>query len=462
MKPAEPRKPITRTVQEVCIDLPGETVQCWRSSDKVRVVLRKHRDVFFDVCLQDGASYVVESNSEFYSPLHRKLLRRIEFLDGDRFHIWVGRNFKGSLVLKSNDRVLGSFEVNKLDQSVYDAAPKTKPEPLMIVMGKRMTPGVFSCTHEDPFGVRGTQSLFKPELDSKLSMLNDFGIGFRYSYSDEVPRIEEYVAIVEAQAKEIQPQVVQQLDRGGHVTGNIDQIFVAPKSGEPLSPLYRAMGYAGSVISGNEMLASNWFKETSGYLQENFRALNKVGMTVRIERKAKGKYRVAFKGRPVTTMLGQALGMIRNAKASHQTMSLGSGGSAFLDGGYGKTGKAGYGGARRILLTSGDNFKAGMKVQVIGTIIDIMVDANTVFGERGSEDWSEFLGRAGVTLVKAGATAALGSLIAAGVTAGAVAVGAPVVIIIAVVIAGYVLAASLIDMVDDQFAVKERVADMAR
>lgn len=462
MSPAQPRSRAPQTVQEVCIDLPGETVQCWRSSDKVRVILRKHRDVFFEISLQDGASYVVESRSKFYSPLHRKLLKRVEFLDGDRFHIWVGRNFKGSLVLRTNGRVLGSYEVNKLDETAYTASPKTKPEPLMIVMGKNASRSAFTCTPDDPFGVRDTQSLFKPEFDRKLSILKDFGTEFGYTYADQTPQIEDYVALAEAGVHEIQPIVVRQLEDGEHVTGTVGQIFVEPSPGRPLSPLYATMAQAGAFIAGNEILTSNSFKETAGYFQENFRALNKIGMTVRVEKKAKGIYRVAFKGRPLTRSLGQLLGVATNGKVVHESMRLGSSGSAFIDGGFGKTGKTGYGGMRRILMTSGENFRAGMKIQVIGTVIDIAVDANSVFDEKGSKDWSEFLGRAGVSLVKAGATAALGSLLAAGFTAGALAIGAPVILIIGVVVAGYVFSATLVDGVDEQFSVKEKVASWAR
>jgi hypothetical protein len=86
--------------QEVCIDLPGETVQCWRSSDNIRVRLRKHRDIFFDINLKASAIYTVESAFDFYSPRDKKLLKRANFWDGERFNVWVGRGFKGKLVLK--------------------------------------------------------------------------------------------------------------------------------------------------------------------------------------------------------------------------------------------------------------------------------------------------------------------------------------------------------------------------
>jgi hypothetical protein len=58
----------TPTTQDVCIDLPGETVQCWRSADKFRVILRKHRDVVFDIRFGTAKTYTVEAtDSDFYS-----------------------------------------------------------------------------------------------------------------------------------------------------------------------------------------------------------------------------------------------------------------------------------------------------------------------------------------------------------------------------------------------------------
>ena len=64
------------TTQDVCIDLPGESVKCWRSSDNIRVILRKHRDVIFDINFGKDAIYTVESKFDFYSPREKKLLRK--------------------------------------------------------------------------------------------------------------------------------------------------------------------------------------------------------------------------------------------------------------------------------------------------------------------------------------------------------------------------------------------------
>lgn len=458
--------------QDVCIDLPGETVKCWRSSDNIRVILRKHRDVIFDINLDRNAIYTVESTSGFYSPRDKKLLRKADFFDGQRLHIWVGREFGSLLILKLNDTVIGRYEVKKLDTASYGDDPKTKPEPLMIAIGKKKDAEVFVCTPNDPLGIGRAQQLLAPTVAPQLQFLNKLGSQFDYAYPQEPPEVEEYVVVTEVGAAEILPQALKQLETRS-ITGRPTEIFVQPKQGSENSMLYKALGAAAANLAGNEAITSNWFKESAGYLQENFRALNKIAMTVRVEEKVKGKYKVLIKGKPMTQLIAQSLGAGK-AKVAHYRSALGSEKSRFVDGGFGKSGKAGFGGARRVMMTASENFQGGMKIQVVGTIIDLFVDANSVFfTEKGSGDLSEFLGRAGVSIAKAGATAALGSIFAAAgtafVTTAAVALSAtgtaaaaPLIAVVAVVVGGYILAATIVDYADNQWEVKEKIANMAR
>lgn len=129
------------TVQEVCIDLPGETVQCWRSSDNIKVILRKHRDVIFELKLGQGKKYTIESSeSDFYNADAKKLIpgkgrQCVFFNDGDRLHIWIARDFKGFLLLKSEGRLMLKIEPAKLDAQQYNEDPKTKPDPIVIAIG---------------------------------------------------------------------------------------------------------------------------------------------------------------------------------------------------------------------------------------------------------------------------------------------------------------------------------------
>lgn len=101
-----------------------------------------------------------------------------------------------------------------------------------------------------------------------------------------------------------------------------------------------------------------------------------------------------------------------------------------------------------------------------GTVIDLIGDANTVyFDKSGSNDLSEFLARAGVSLIKAAATAAIGGAIASLITValGAFfAEGAPVILVAALVIAGFIAAAYAVDMIDNTLQIKESAADWAR
>lgn len=384
-------KPVTganaRTSQEHCIDLPGETVRCWRSTDHIKVILRKHRDVFFDINIKAGGTYTVESKSDYYSPRDKKLLRMASFGDGEQFHLWVGRNFKGQLILRSDKNIIGTFELRKLDENEYSTDPKVKPEPLLVIIGKKDLPLSFVCKMSDPYGISVAPEIFKPEFDKKLAALKNFGTVFDYQITPEAPEIREYVAIAEAASNQIQPSVLKELNSGVAVEGKVKEIFFQPKPDQHESDLYDAMRIAANYISGNTLLNNNGVKETAGYLQENWRELDKVAMTVRIEKRVTGKYGVLFKGKPLTKIAAQMLGAAGRANIMHQRADLGSAKTAFLDGGYARSGRDGYGGTKRILMTAAKDFRGGLKIQVIGTVIDIIGDANTVyFDDKGSRD----------------------------------------------------------------------------
>ncbi|HAT32371.1 MAG TPA: hypothetical protein DCW29_16430, partial [Janthinobacterium sp.] len=129
-------------VQEHCIDLPGESVQCWvgGGTDKLKVILRKHRDVVFDIKLGAGKSYTLEATeSDFYCVRDKKLItaakhNKVSFADGERMHVWVSRGFRGSLLLKSGDHVLSRVEPNEWDKHRHSDDPKEKPAPIIVLM----------------------------------------------------------------------------------------------------------------------------------------------------------------------------------------------------------------------------------------------------------------------------------------------------------------------------------------
>jgi hypothetical protein len=203
------------TQQDVCIDLPGETVQCWRSSDNIRVVLRKHRDVIFDLNLGTGKSYTVEANeSDFYNARDKKLVyakRRgtVTFEDGERLHLWVTRNFKGALILKSGGETLMKLVPNEVDSQQYDDEPKTKPAPIIVALGSKESakPPPSSNGGKSPTSHVSTPISSSAPLDEQVSL----------------------VCVVEGTIKNMPAVVEEHFMKGGGKSGlaNIDPFEVA-------------------------------------------------------------------------------------------------------------------------------------------------------------------------------------------------------------------------------------------
>ena len=73
-----------------------------------------------------------------------------------------------------------------------------------------------------------------------------------------------------------------------------------------------------------------------------------------------------------------------------------------------------------------------------------------------------------MTFVKAGITAAVGSLAAVWISAGTIALAAgaglaaPALVVAGIVVGGYILTATLVDLIDDSFQIKERAAQAAK
>jgi hypothetical protein len=124
-----------------CIDLPGEAVQCWSNkAKKVKVILRKHRDMLFDIDFGTGESYCLYSEaSRFYVPVLKRLIspgERVAILDGVPLNVWIGRKFKGKLVVVSARGRVGEYIPEDLDVQSLGSDPGCKPAPIFVVMGK--------------------------------------------------------------------------------------------------------------------------------------------------------------------------------------------------------------------------------------------------------------------------------------------------------------------------------------
>ncbi|QCP53173.1 hypothetical protein FAZ95_29305 [Trinickia violacea] len=124
------------------IDLPGEPPKSklWPGVNNL-IILRKQRDVVFDIKLGNGATYTVKTDKpqseygRFYDPKRNLNVTKVTFQDGEPCHIWLGRTFQGSLILKHGDKVLGRYPIRKMDCTQgCTEDPKDKPAPILIIM----------------------------------------------------------------------------------------------------------------------------------------------------------------------------------------------------------------------------------------------------------------------------------------------------------------------------------------
>lgn len=476
---------VPEDTQLYCIDLPGETVECYVHKPKLKVLLREWRDVIFDIKLEANKQYkVYATQSDFYNARDKKIVLRDKkqiatFKDGERFHLWISRSFKGDLVLMDNDTELGRYTPNTLDKRRYDNHPETKPEPMLVTLHKQENQAMSAgqCTPDDPYGLGIMNLAVKQHATPAIDLIKPFGMVQDYNpFLDHVPEKHEYVVATIAQPDELQPHVREQLDKGKAVQGTPEQIFGEVKEGSDLAnALY---GWVQNFIDESDPYSQSWinsssFKETMGYIQTQNKHFNKLGMRIYIEKAPKGAYKVVLKGRTVTQMLASSASA---SKAKITKTPMGKESLQWLGGDFERRGRTTKGHFKRLMIKLGENAKEGAKLQIIGTMIDIYFDITKVYNSKdGSKDFSEFLGRAGVSVAKAALTAVIGGLLATWAISGAAATASllattgmiataaiPVAVAVLIVVGVYIFTAWIVDQLDAGLNVKETVAKYAK
>jgi hypothetical protein len=224
------RVPLPPETQRVCIDLPGEKIRCVVHKPNLQIMLRKHRDVIFDIKQFKGMQYTVEADqSDFYNDRDKKLVKfkkkqLVTFKDGERLHLYVSRNFKGSLILKANGKVMGRWRPSELDSNSYDDAAETKPAPLIVVM--KNNEGVWPTTTsasqslDDPLGISKNwklSAISKGYLDEPIPL----GRQLATQAAHEPPH--PLVAVVDVSTKDAPAAIAQHFMKGGKsVVADID------------------------------------------------------------------------------------------------------------------------------------------------------------------------------------------------------------------------------------------------
>jgi hypothetical protein len=218
-------------VQEHCIDLPGESVQCWigGGTDKLKVILRKHRDVIFDIHLGNGKTYTLESTeSDFYNVRDKKLISSskhggVTFKDSERLHVWISRDFRGALVLRLGEHVIYKVEPNKWDTQKYSENPKEKPAPIIVAIGKDATTSTSAKTAT--IQLLGSRSSTSTATTSVVAQL-------RAATVHAVDLSCPVVCIVDGKVDGMPAHIVEHFQKGGDHSGfsDIDPNHVATRN----------------------------------------------------------------------------------------------------------------------------------------------------------------------------------------------------------------------------------------
>lgn len=321
-------RPLPADTQQVCIDLPGEAIRCVVHKPKLEIMLRKHRDVIFDLQVFKGTVYTVEADhGDFYNARDKKIVvhakkQNVMFKDGERLHLWVARDFRGSLILKANGKVMGRYDPAVLDRTRYNADPAHKPAPMMIVLRNDpdatltspSTAASNGCHADDPMGI--TQWTLSP-------VPKTFGLDALtfYSRSQPVTPIAEQhptVAVIDGDAKGMPEKVRAYFASGGGKSGLADV-----DTSEVMTRNWLLGQLAGTAAYGGD----NWNWLRHGINRQAGGAFKLVSAKVAYVR---GKVRIYFTGysakNPVFGPGGHGPG---NSKILQVYAGIGKVGSAF-------------------------------------------------------------------------------------------------------------------------------------
>jgi hypothetical protein len=124
----------------VHIDLPGQDAKNILVGCANRVILRKHRDIVIDIKLDNHAQYTLKATGKsprdwFYDPKSKKLISKLDFKDGERCHVWVGRNIQADLQVFCNGKMINQINVRRMDCTHgCGEDPKEKPAPIILLL----------------------------------------------------------------------------------------------------------------------------------------------------------------------------------------------------------------------------------------------------------------------------------------------------------------------------------------
>jgi hypothetical protein len=386
----------------MCIDLPGEPVQCWAGTD-VTILLRKHRDVLFDIHLKPGATYTVEAAYDwFYDVTKKKRVQRGQFSDGQRYHIWVGRDFKGVLTLKQDGKELQHFSMKSFGLTGAASDPKYKPAPIIIALGHRpndkpatstaKAPATAAAPATPPSFVRVTAA--SPTLPAAQSAPvasppHPSPLPVKLVAGTKLTPTQD-AHVVQVERANIPEEVLTALASGGKDETAIDTNHIATRN-------WLIGQIAGSLAYLNDN--KEWINELWG---ERFRLVKIIHKTVG------EKMYVVFSGnQKMREILSASKYGVKNAKV----LTIG--------GGAGSVESA----TAAVWENSKGAFKESGLIALVFTIVldtaEWLHDYEEIGPDgRRKKDFADLLGKIGMDLVKAGLSAAVATVVIGAVVAG--------------------------------------------
>lgn len=391
------------------IDLPGQTVDLETGTDTT-VILRKHRDVIFHFALQSVKKIEVKvpgksvAKSTLYDPKQKKLVKTLTIPNGAPYPVWIGREFNAEISVFGDGKLIGRYNPKKLDPSPVDPAPPFKPQPILIGFKEDANAGVGQCTPDDPYGIGAAFHQQQPWLGKNLDFVSTLKDLQDYQYKNLLPELTPQQRVV-MHVLPVSMPAAQSLPESHELAVKADEL-------EKYLNQTQLQTFMSSTL--NSAADSTLFKSAADYVKDNRHWRERLSGKMRLK-KVRGQLMLVWVGRSDPSKLKHLPGT---------TYGMANPKVAGVTGGYTvKSNQPFRRFALSALQTTGNNaldaVKPGKALGSVGFVLDVYGDYRTVFGEsKGSKDVAEFLGRAGLSLVSAGASAALGGALAALSTAG--------------------------------------------
>ena len=424
----------------VCIDLPGEPVECWVETD-VTVLLRKHRDVIFDLHIKPGATYTVEATEDWiYDVAKKKRVKHGQFSDGQRYHIWISRDFKGYLLLKQDGKELQRYSMFQFGLTGGSSDPKVKPEPIIIAMhvdpreGARPAAATPSMT-SDPLSSADSQSLFEFASSAGASLRPlaqpwqwcPLPVHLSENSSVEPP---QQAQVVEVDKQSIPRELLDQIAAGGSAETAIDTNKIATRNWL----LGQLAGMTAFISDNKEWIRELW--------SENFR------LTRVVHKRVGERWYVVFTGNPRSRKLITAA----RYGVKHEKVLTIAGGAGSVESGI----AAAWEGTKEALK------KAGLIALIFTITLDTaewLHDYQQVGADgKQKRDFADLLGKIGIDFAKAGLSAAIASSL---VGVGVALLSGAIVLPVAAIVVGTLVAAVIVGYGLDLLDQKMHVTDHA-